>query len=75
MAQALIAERAGWRLITGVAVFLLLFVIRATPPTPLLRISTHPSTLQTSVTDQAALLCLPGLLLVAAAAFLVTRPT
>jgi len=68
-------ERAGWRLITAVALFLLLFVIRPTPLTPLLRMSTHPSTLQTSVADQVAWLCLPGLLLIAAAAFLVTRLT
>jgi energy-coupling factor transporter ATP-binding protein EcfA2 len=68
-------ERAGWRLITAVALFLLLFVIRPTPLTPLIRMSTHPSTLATSVTDQVAWLCLPGLLLVAAAAFLVTRLT
>src|SRR6516225_6757048 len=68
-------ERAGWRLITAVAVFLLLFVIRPTPLTPLLRMSTHPSTLQTSVTDQVAWLCLPGLLLITAAALIVTRLT
>jgi hypothetical protein len=68
-------ERAGWRLITAVALFLLLFVIRPTPLTPLLRMSTHPSTLQTSVTDQVAWLCVPGLLLVAAAALIVTRLT
>jgi len=58
-----------------VALFLLLVVIRPTPLTPLLRMSTHPSTLQTSVTDQVAWLCLPGLLLVTAAAFLITRLT
>ena len=68
-------ERAGWRLITAVALFTLLFVIRPTPLTPLLRMSTNPSTLQTSVTDQVAWLCLPGLLLVAVAAFVVTRLT
>jgi ABC-type Mn2+/Zn2+ transport system ATPase subunit len=68
-------ERSGWRLITAVALFTLLFVIRPTPLTPLLRMSTHPSTLQTSVTDQVAWLCLPGLVLVAAAALLVTRLT
>ncbi len=68
-------ERVGWRLITAVALFVLLFVIRPTPLTPLLRMSTNPSTLLTSVTDQVAWLCLPGLLLIAAAAFLVTRLT
>jgi len=70
-----VIERAGWRLITAVALFVLLFVIRPTPLTPLLRMSTNPSTLVTSVTDQVAWLCLPGLLLIAAAAFLVTRLT
>jgi energy-coupling factor transporter ATP-binding protein EcfA2 len=70
-----LVERAGWRLITAVALFLLLILIRPTPLTPLLRMSTHSSTLQTSVTDQVAWLCLPGLLLVAAAALIVTRLT
>ncbi len=40
-------ERAGWRLLAAVAVFLGLFVARATPLAPLLRLSTHPATLQT----------------------------
>jgi len=56
-------------------VFLLLFVIRPTPLTPLLRMSTNPSTLQTSATDQVAWLCLPGLLLITAAALIITRLT
>ena len=38
-------ERAGWRLLTAVALYLVLFVVRGTPMTPLLRLSTHPATL------------------------------
>ena len=68
-------ERAGWRLLAAVAVFLCLFVARATPLAPLLRLSTHPATVQTPVTGPAAWLCLPGLALVAVAAFLATRLT
>jgi len=68
-------ERAGWRLLTAVAAFLVLFVVQHTPMAPLLRLSTHPTTLQTPVGGPAAWLCLPGLALVAAAAFLVTRLT
>jgi hypothetical protein len=66
-------ERAGWRLLTAVAVFLVLFVVRDTPMGPLLRLSTHPTTLQTPVGGPAAWLFLPGLALVAVAAFAATR--
>ena len=66
-------ERAGWRLLTAVAVFLVLFVVRNTPMAPLLKLSTHPTTLQTPVGGPAAWLFLPGLGLVAVAAFLATR--
>jgi ABC-2 type transport system ATP-binding protein len=66
-------ERAGWRLLIAVAVFLVLFVVRNTPMAPLLKLSTHPTTLQTPVGGPAAWLFLPGLALVAAAAFLATR--
>ena len=66
-------ERPGWRLLTAVAVFLVLFVVRNTPMTPLLKLSTHPTTLQTPVGGPAAWLFLPGLALVAVAAFLATR--
>jgi energy-coupling factor transporter ATP-binding protein EcfA2 len=66
-------ERPGWRLLTAVAVFLVLFVVRNTPMTPLLKLSTHPTTLQTPVGGPAAWLFLPGLALVAVAAFLTTR--
>jgi hypothetical protein len=45
-----------------------------TPLTPLLRLSAHAATLQTSVTSQVALLSVPGAILVAAA-LLVTRLT
>jgi hypothetical protein len=58
-----------------VALYLALLVFRHTPLTPLLRLSTHATTLQTSVTSQVALLSVPGAILVAAAAFLVTRLT
>jgi hypothetical protein len=66
-------ERAGWRLLTAVAVFLVLFIVRNTPMGPLLRLSTHPTTLQTPVGGPAAWLLLPGLALVAVAAFAATR--
>ena len=66
-------ERAGWRLLTAVAAFLVLFVVRDTPMGPLLRLSTHPATLQTPVAGPAAWLFLPGLALVAVAAFAATR--
>jgi ABC-type Mn2+/Zn2+ transport system ATPase subunit len=66
-------ERAGWRLLTAVAVFLVLFVVRNTPMAPLLKLSTHPTTLQTPVGGPAGWLVLPGLALVAVAAFLATR--
>ncbi len=66
-------ERAGWRLLTAVAVLLVLFIVRNTPMGPLLRLSTHPTTLQTPVGGPAAWLALPGLALVAAAAFAATR--
>jgi ABC-type Mn2+/Zn2+ transport system ATPase subunit len=68
-------ERAGWRLLVAVAVFLGLFVIRETPLSPLLRLSTHPATVQTPVAGPAAWLYLPGLALMAAAAFLAARLT
>ncbi|SRR6266704_6730581 len=54
-------ERAGWRLLAAVAVFLVLFIVRNTPMGPLLRLS------------PAAWLLLPGLALVAVAAFAATR--
>ena len=66
-------ERAGWRLLTAVTVFLVVFVVRNTPMAPLLKLSTHPTTLQTPVGGPAAWLFLPGLALVAVAAFLATR--
>ena len=68
-------ERAGWRLLVAVAVFLGLFVVRETPLTPLLRLSTHPATVQTPVAGPAAWLTYPGLALVAIAAFLAARLT
>jgi ABC-type Mn2+/Zn2+ transport system ATPase subunit len=66
-------ERSGWRLLTAVAVFLVLFVVRNTPMAPLLRLSTHPTTPQTPAGGPAAWLFLPGLALVAVAAFAATR--
>ena len=68
-------ERADWRLLVAVAVFLGLFVVRETPLTPLLRLSTHPATLDTFVAGPGAWPCLPGLALVAVAAFLAARLT
>jgi ABC-2 type transport system ATP-binding protein len=66
-------ERVGWRLLTAVAVYLVLFVVRDTPMGPLLRLSTHPATPQTPVGGPAAWLFMPGLALVAVAAFAATR--
>jgi hypothetical protein len=68
-------ERAGWRLLAAVAVYLLLFVVRGTPLTPLLRLSTHPATLSTPVGGPALWLFLPGAALMAAAALLAARLT
>ena len=68
-------ERAGWRLLAAVALYLVLFVVRGTPMTPLLRLSTHPATLQTPVAGPAAWLFLPGVALMAAAALLAARLT
>ncbi|HEY2269541.1 MAG TPA: ATP-binding cassette domain-containing protein [Streptosporangiaceae bacterium] len=68
-------ERAGWRLLAAVALYLLLFVARATPMAPLLRLSTHTATLQTPAGGPAAWLFLPGLALMAVAAFLSARLT
>jgi hypothetical protein len=70
-----VIERAGWRLLAAVAVFLGLLIIRSTPLTPLLRMSTHAPTAHTSIAGPAAWLYLPGLVLVAVAAFGVTRLT
>ena len=49
------------------------FVVRNTPMAPLLKLSTHPTTLQTPGGGPAAWLLLPGLALVAVAAFAATR--
>jgi len=68
-------ERAGWRLLAAVAVYLLLFVVLGTPMTPLLRLSTHPATLYTPVGGPALWLFLPGAALMAVAALLAARLT
>jgi zinc transport system ATP-binding protein len=68
-------ERAGWRLLVAVAVFLGLFIARDTPLTPLLRLSSNATTPHTSVAGPAAWLYVPGVILVAAAAILATRQT
>jgi len=68
-------ERAGWRLLAAVALYLVLFVARDTPMSPLLRLSTHPATPQTPAGGPAAWLFLPGLALMAVAAFLSGRLT
>jgi len=68
-------ERAGWRLLVAVTVFLGLFVVRDTPLTPLLRLSSNATTLHTSIARPAAWLCIPGAILVTAGAILATRQT
>jgi hypothetical protein len=66
-------ERAGWRLLAAVALFIVLLAARHTPLTPLLRMGTHPVSAGASIAGVAAWLCLPGLALAAAAAFLAAR--
>ena len=68
-------ERAGYRFLVAVAVFLGLFIIRHTPLTPLLRLATNPVTAHTSVAGPAAWLYGPGAVLLAAAALLASRVT
>ena len=68
-------ERAGWRLLVAVAVFLGMFVARDTPLTPMLRLGSNATTLHTSVAGPAAWLYIPGVALVAAGAILATRQT
>jgi len=66
-------DRIGWRLIVAVALFLGLVIVRHTPLTPLLLLSTAPVTDLTPVASQVAWLCLPGAALIAAAACLSAR--
>jgi ABC-type Mn2+/Zn2+ transport system ATPase subunit len=66
-------ERIGWRLIVAIAVFLGLVIVRDTPMVPLLRLSTAAVNNATPVGTQALWLCVPGVALVAAAAYLATR--
>jgi ABC-type lipoprotein export system ATPase subunit len=66
-------ERAGYRFVAAVAVFLGIVVFRPTPLTPLLRLSANPATAHTSVAGPAAWLYGPGAVLVAAAALLASR--
>ena len=66
-------ERAGWRLLVTVLVFLGLVVIRHTPLTPLLRLSTNP--LHGSIAGPVAWLAVPGAVLIAVACLTVTRLT
>jgi len=68
-------ERAGYRLLVAVAVFLGMFIIRHTPLTPLLRLATNPVTAHTSIAGPAAWLYGLGALLLAAAALLASRVT
>jgi ABC-type Mn2+/Zn2+ transport system ATPase subunit len=66
-------ERMGYRLLVAVAVFLGMIVLPHTPLTPLLRLSSNAVTLATPVSVQVAWLCVPGLVLMAAAAWTATR--
>ncbi len=65
-------DRMGWRLMVALAGFLGLLIVRHTPLTPLLRLSTARVTAATPVASQVAWLCLPGVALVAVAAYLTT---
>lgn len=66
-------ERMGYRVITGLALFLGLLVIPHTPMWPLLKLASTVTTALTPVSVQVAWLCLPGAALVALAAFAATR--
>jgi ABC-type Mn2+/Zn2+ transport system ATPase subunit len=66
-------ERAGYRLLVAVAVFLGMFIIRHTPLSPLLRLATNAVTAHTSIAGPAAWLYGPGAVLLAAAALLASR--
>ncbi|HXL96664.1 MAG TPA: ATP-binding cassette domain-containing protein [Streptosporangiaceae bacterium] len=66
-------ERMGYRLLVAVAVFLGMIVLPHTPLTPLLRLSSNAVTLVTPVSVQVAWLCVPGLVLMAVAAWTATR--
>jgi hypothetical protein len=68
--RARLLASSQWFLAPGM---LFLVVLGNTPMGPLLRLSTHPTTLQTPAGGPAAWLVLPGLVLVAAAAFAATR--
>jgi len=70
-----LTERAGYRFLIAVTVFLGMFIIRHTPLTPLLRLATNPVTAHTSVAGPAAWLYGPGAVLLAAAALLASRVT
>jgi ABC-type Mn2+/Zn2+ transport system ATPase subunit len=65
-------DRFGWRITAAVAVFLALIVPQPTPLTPLLKLSTAAVTTATPVGTQVAWLAIPGLALVAVAAYLST---
>jgi hypothetical protein len=71
----ILIERFGWRMIVAIAVFLGLIVVRPTPMTPLLKLSTTTTTVLTPVGTQVAWLVLPGIALVALGAYLSTRVT
>jgi len=68
-------DRLGWRMILTVLVYLGLLVLKPTPMTPLLKLSTAATTSATPVGTQAAWLAFPGAALVAVAAYLSTRVT
>jgi ABC-type Mn2+/Zn2+ transport system ATPase subunit len=68
-------ERIGWRFIITIAVYLALFAASPTPLTPLLRLSTAATTALTPIGNQAAWLVLPGIALMAVAAYASTRVT
>jgi hypothetical protein len=71
----ILIERFGWRMIAAIAVFLAMIVVKPTPMTPLLKLSTSATTIATPVGAQVAWLALPGVALVAVAAWLSTRVT
>jgi ABC-type Mn2+/Zn2+ transport system ATPase subunit len=68
-----LVDRVGYRLLAAVSVFLALIIVPHTPLSPLLRLSSNAVTLMTPVSVQVAWLCVPGLVLMAIAAFAASR--
>jgi ABC-type Mn2+/Zn2+ transport system ATPase subunit len=62
-------ERFGWRMVVTIAVYLVMLVVKHSPMTPLLKLSTSG----TAILGTVAWLALPGAALMAVAAYAATR--